>query len=143
MEQLTKRQKAREEVFALLFETAFNNDKAPESILADAEEARGIKVDDYVKDTYFGVVAHIDEVNAAIDTHAVGWKRNRISAVSLAVMQLCIYEMRYSLDIPLRVALNEAILLSKRFDDEKARPFVNGILNAVMQDEKKKRGDEE
>ena len=143
MEQLTKRQKAREEVFALLFETAFNGDKTAEAILADAEEARGIKVDDYVRNTYFGVVAHIDELNADIDEHAVGWKRNRISAVSLAIMQLCIYEMRYSTDIPLRVALNEAILLSKRFDDEKARPFVNGILNAVMQNEKKKRDDEE
>ena len=45
-------------------------------------------------------------------------------------MRLCVYEMLYE-EIPYSVSINEAVELSKTFDDEKARPFVNGILNSV------------
>ena len=137
---LTKRQKARAEVFQLLFERDFQKEKSAEDVYRDALSARTFAEDPYILSTFLGTVAHEEEILAEIDRHAVGWKRNRISAVSLNAMKLCIYEMRYT-EIPLRVALNEALLLVKRFDDEKARPFVNGVLNAVLQELLPTRGD--
>ena len=56
---------------------------------------------------------------------------SRITPVSRSVIRLCIYEMLYMNDIPVAVSLNEAIELVKKFDDEKMRPFVNGLLNGV------------
>ena len=50
--------------------------------------------------------------------------------------------MRFCTDIPLKVSLNEAIELAKRYDDEKARAFVNGILNAVMKEAEQDRDEE-
>ncbi len=134
MEQLTKRQQARDEVFKMLFEHAFNPEKSAEDIYRDALSARAFREDSYILKTLLGVFTHMEELDAEIERHAVGWKRNRISPTSVAVMQLCLYEMKYCLDIPLRVSLNEAVELAKRYDEEKARGFVNGILNAAMKE---------
>ena len=49
----------------------------------------------------------------------------------MAVLRLAIYEMMFMSDIPGRVSINEAIELSKKYDDEKSYAFVNGVLNAV------------
>ena len=46
-------------------------------------------------------------------------------------MRLCVYELLYRDDIPTNVSINEAVELSKKFDDSKARGFVNGVLNGV------------
>ncbi len=134
MEQLTKRQQARDEVFKMLFEHEFNPEKTAEEIYDDALAARAFREDPYIKKTLLGVFEHMEELNLEIERHSVGWKRNRISPASIAVMELCLYEMKYCLDIPLRVSLNEAVELAKRYDEEKARGFVNGILNAAMRE---------
>ena len=63
--------------------------------------------------------------------HSNGWKPARISPVSRCAIRLCIYEMLYREDIPAAVSLNEAIELVKKYDDEKMRAFVNGLLNGV------------
>ena len=54
-----------------------------------------------------------------------------MTRVSRAVIRLCVYEMIYVKDIPNAVAINEAIELSKKYDDEKARSFVNGVLGSI------------
>jgi len=41
--------------------------------------------------------------------------------------------MLYTDDVPARVSINEALELCREFDEDKARPFVNGVLNAVME----------
>ena len=142
MEKLTKRQIAREEVFKLLFEREFNTKKTADELYADALAAREFAEDPYILPTLTGVLQNLDTIYADIDKHAVGWKRNRLSPVTLAIMELCIYEMRFCKDIPLRVSLNEAIELSKRYAEEKARAFLNGVLNAVMKEAAETRDDE-
>jgi N utilization substance protein B len=46
-------------------------------------------------------------------------------------MRLAVYEMLFCEDIPFSVSINEAIELTKKFDDPKAKAFVNGVLNSV------------
>ena len=48
--------------------------------------------------------------------------------VELTVLRLAVYEMRYDDDIPEKVAINEAIELSKKFGGDEAPAFVNGVL---------------
>lgn len=57
-------------------------------------------------------------------------------------MSLCIYEMLYRPDIPIRASLNEAIELVKKYDDEAAKNFVNGILDAVSKEARIARNEE-
>ena len=71
------------------------------------------------------------EIDKIIGEHAHGWRTDRLARVSRAVLRLAVYELVYEKDIPSSVTINEAVELIKKYDDEKARPFVNGVLNSV------------
>ena len=49
----------------------------------------------------------------------------------MSLIRLAAYEMMFIEDIPSRVSINEAIELSKKYDEEKAYSFVNGVLNGI------------
>ena len=131
-EKKSARRLAREAVFTLLYETEFHEGDTPEAVFELAVAERDLDTaNKYLKETYFGVMEHMEEVDSLIGKHAKGWKTNRLSRVSRAVLRLATYEMLYAKDVPQAVAINEAVELSKEFDDPKARPFINGILNSV------------
>ena len=130
MASMTRRQ-AREAVFELLFETEFDTDRTPEEVLALAREDRDLEQDAYVEGAYLGAMAHRDVLDVLLSKFSNGWKTDRMSRVSRAVLRLCTYEMLYCNDIPTNVSLNEAVELAKKFDDPKARAFVNGVLNSI------------
>ena len=125
------RKMQREAVFGLLFERDFRRDETPEEVYATWCEQNGEPEGDYVKDTFFGVCNAQDEIDATIERHSNGWKVTRLTRVSRAVIRLCVYEMANVKDVPAAVAINEAIELSKKYDDEKARGFVNGVLGSI------------
>ena len=125
------RRQAREAAFTLLFETEFHQGEAKEAIFALSVENREIAEDEYVKNAYFGVYSHLEEIDALISKHAKGWKVSRISRVSRSILRLAVFEMLHLDNVPTSVSINEAVELSKKFDEESARPFVNGVLNSV------------
>ncbi len=126
-----KRRDAREEVFRLLFETEFHGEMTPGEIYSLAMEDRDFEDDRYIRESYFGVREKQAEIDAIISRHANGWRIDRIAPVSRNILRLCVYEMKWGRDVPIVVALNEAIELDKKFDDPKAKAFVNGVLNGV------------
>ena len=77
-------------------------------------------------------------ISEEIDKNLVGWSRARVSKGSMAILKLAIYEMLFVSDVPTMVAINEAVKLSKKYDDDKAYKFVNGVLNAAAEDLGKK-----
>ena len=122
---------AREAAFTLLFETEFKQDEPREAIYELALSQRELEDDPYVRAAYFGVCEHMAEIDDLIARHSNGWKVSRISRVSRSLLRLCIYEMLYCDEIPVSVSINEAVELCKKYDEEKARPFLNGVLNGV------------
>ncbi len=129
------RREAREAVFGLLFETEFRSDESTDTIYKTSTENREIREDPYIREVYFGTLEKLPLIDETIEAHAKGWSISRMSHVSRTVLRLAVYEMLYMRDrVPLRVSINEAIELSKKFDNERARGFVNGILNAVKND---------
>ena len=125
------RREAREIVVGLLFETEFRADEDVNGIFALACEDRQIPDDEYIRRAYFGVYDNARVIDEMIGEHSKGWKTERMTRMSRSVLRLCVYEMLFETDIPHRVSINEAVELTKIFDDERARPFVNGILNSV------------
>ncbi len=126
-----KRKEAREAVVGLLFETEFKIEDNSAEIFAISAENREIPEDEYVKSAYFGVCENREKIDELIGTHSNGWKTHRLTRLSRSVMRLAIYEMLFCEDIPYSVSINEAIELTKKFDDPKAKAFVNGVLNSV------------
>ena len=78
-----------------------------------------------------GVTDNLAEIDKVIGKHSDHWKIGRIGKVELAILRLSLFEILHRSDIPLKVAINEAIELAKGFGDENSRSFVNGILDAV------------
>lgn len=125
------RKEARKIVFELLFESGFRCDEKPFDIYEISSENREIENDLYVREVFYGTLEHLDDIDAQIGSYSRGWKTERISRVSRTILRIAVYEMLYMKNIPAVVSINEALELCKEFDDEKARPFVNGVLNAV------------
>ncbi len=125
---------AREFVFALIFAKEFAPDApADEFYIGELENAdvQFGEQADYVHDTFFGIIDNMESIDEKISAAAVGWTVSRLSKVSLAIMRLCIYEMLALDDVPKRVALNEAVELAKKYDDDSAPSFINGVLNTI------------
>ena len=125
------RKTARENAFILLFEGASKNDETAEEIFEKATSVRGLECDDYVKKVFFGVYENAKVIDECIDKCLVGWKKERVSLTSAAILRLATYELMFMDDIPTKVSINEAVELTKKYDDEKAYAFVNGVLNGV------------
>ena len=126
-----QRKNARENAFILIFESVCKKDETAEEIFCKATEIRGMEYDDYVKNVFFGAYQQSDVILGAVEKNAKGWKIDRSSPISMAIIKLACYEIMFCDDIPPRVSINEAIELSKKYDDEKSYAFVNGVLNAL------------
>ena len=126
-----KRREARELVIGLLFETEFKDGEDVKSVYALSCENREIPEDEYIKRAYFGVCENKEQIDTLIGKHARGWKTSRLSKLSRSVLRLSVYEMLFEESIPKSVSINEAVELTKKFDDPKAKAFVNGVLNSV------------
>ena len=131
-----KRRQARENVFYLVFETAFQKEDVNcAELFQTAQDIEVIEYDEFTEKVFFGVMAEKDAIDRKIEEYAKGWKLNRISKVSLAIMRICVYEMLYCDDIPYNISINEAVELAKKFDYEKAPSFINGVLNSIAENE--------
>lgn len=128
------RTKARENAFLLLFQETFSSEESPSDILDTNAEAGEIETDGYCEKLFNGVVSHREELDSHIEKHLVNWKKNRISRVSLTVLRLALYEMYFCDDIDDSVAISQGLILLKKYDDEKAAPFVNGVLGACSRE---------
>lgn len=125
------RREARELLLGLLFETEFRTEEDVNAVFSLAIEDRELPQEEYIQRAYFGIYDNAEQIDALISNHSKGWKTERMSRLSRSVLRLCVYEMLYEEDIPYSVSINEAVELTKKFDDDRARPFVNGILNSI------------
>ena len=127
------RVKEREIAFQMLFAAQFSPDENSEDLFSDlveqwAEEGAGESA--YIKRVFFGAREYAPTALEKIRDNAKGWKLERLSKTTRAILLLAIYEMDREESVPVKIAINEAIELSKRFDEEGSRKFVNGILGS-------------
>lgn len=124
------RREAREEAFILIFEKQFNSIEVNE-ILEIAAEVRDLKPNAYINAVFSGVYDNIELIDQIITENAIGWKINRISKVSLCILRLAIFEIKFMEDIPVSVSINEAVELAKKYATKEDASFINGILSSV------------
>ena len=84
-----------------------------------------------------GVCARREAIRELITKNAPQWPIEKIAPVDRAILEIGIFEMRYSKDVPPVVAIDEAIELAKTFGNESSPKFVNGVLNAILTAQKK------
>lgn len=78
-----------------------------------------------------GTQVHLQEIDALIARVAEHWTIERMAAVDRNVLRMAIYELQHTAT-PLRVVINEAVELAKRYSTEESGRFVNGLLGRVV-----------
>lgn len=129
-----KRKEAREILFTLLFETEFKSGENAGDVYGISSENREIPDNAYIKNSFFEINEKADLLDKVISKYAKGWKADRLSKVSRSVIRLAVYEILFCKDIPANVSVSEAVELVKKYGEEKARAFVNGVLSSIVKD---------
>lgn len=71
-------------------------------------------------------------VDQTISENLKKWELGRIGKVELAILRISTTEMLYIKNIPLKVSVNEAVELAKKFADDNAPNYINGVLASIM-----------
>jgi N utilization substance protein B len=144
------RNNAREIAVQMIFELTFGN-RSVEALLEEeftkerfAEigeecalyaEFPNAKQERYIKELVRGVYAHGPELDTYIERYAVGWAFARIPRMAASILRTAMYEVLYMQDIPNAAALNEAVEIAKKYEDDKTVSFLNGILGTFSRTE--------
>ena len=129
---LMSRREMREQIFKLLFRVEFNQrEEMPEQeqfFFEDEENTAALKDCDQIRDKVNRIVEKLDEIDEKLNMTAEGWQTKRMGKVDLTLIRLAVYEMKYDEDVPVGVAINEAVELAKKFGQDSSPAFVNGVL---------------
>ena len=88
----------------------------------------------YIKDIIWGIENNKEEINLIIKSCLdEKWSIERISKINLSILKLSIYEMKYK-EIPIKVEINEAVELAKKYGEETSSKFINGALAKVVKE---------
>ncbi len=128
------RRSLRENIFKILFKLEFNSlDEMNEQMDFSIADINNISDED--KDYIIGktekIIGLIDDIDKLISEISVGWNIERIGKAELAILRLAVYEIKYDEDIPLNVAVSEAVELSQVYCTDEARSFINGVLTKL------------
>lgn len=86
---------------------------------------------DYAEQLVRGTAAHRQELDRLVARHAQGWTLDRLASVDRNLLRIAIYEMLHVSDVPVPIAIDEAVELAKVYGTEESSRYVNGILGAV------------
>ena len=131
-----KRSAAREEAFKLLYSLEIQKENIEEQLdmYCENEEIADEEVKNYLKDIVLGIEKNISDIEEKISNNLKkDWKIERISKINLVLLKLAIYEILYT-ETPYKVAINEAIEISKKYGDDNSPNFINGILASIVKE---------
>jgi len=131
------RKLARESAFKLIYQIPFHGSLP----ISEVVENYSVCEEDYAKLApneleyvdmcVKGCFDNIEEIDSKISSSLKNWTIERLSKVNLAILRLSLSEMSYA-DVPFQVSINEAVELAKKFSDDEAPAFVNGVLADVI-----------
>ena len=82
-----------------------------------------------------GVVDHTDDLDEIIAKSAPEWPVDQLAVLDRNILRMALWELAASEDTPLKVAINEAVELAKRFGSESSPRFINGVLGTLAKRE--------
>ena len=129
---------AREAVIQTLYAQEMGNDKATqqfEDILKD-KKVKGAKAE-FARKLLTGILQNIDKIDTIIKEHLIDWDFDRLDKVDKQILRVGIYELLYT-DTPYQIVIDEAVKIAKNFSEDKAKSFINGILDRVAKEKMKK-----
>jgi len=131
---VSARSKARKQALDLLYETDIRGTNLVETLVArdvpaEGPDARPIR--EYTKELVNGVSDNRRKIDELITTYAQGWDMDRLPAVDRNILRLGIYEILWSTDVPMSVAIDEALVLAKELSSDDSSKYIHGVLGRI------------
>ena len=132
---MSRRRRAREVVMQLLYRDDLNGlgDSTTDQQFLNQRLNRNSELVRFADTILQGVRQYRDSIDEKLEATTENWRLERMAPTDRNVMRIAAWEILYS-ETPPRVAINEAIELSKRYGDENSSRFVNGVLDKLMQE---------
>jgi N utilization substance protein B len=134
---LPSRHRARERALQILFQWDMRHLPVDECIRlfnetlhSESENPGRARDDSFVESLVRGTVERQDEIDAMIKKHLVHWRLERMATVDRNILRLATYELMQTVTPP-AVVIDEALELARRFSNDEAVQFVNGVLDAA------------
>jgi len=130
------RRRARECALAVLYSSDITETSATSIVEEGSYPDDGITVSDYAEALIAGVSDHAADIDARLARTSENWAVDRMPVVDRAILRIAVYEMLYVDEVPVSVAINEAVELAKLYggEDDSSR-FVNGVLGRIARAE--------
>lgn len=142
-----KRRELRRHIFEMLFRIEFHSPEEMDEQLGlfieGIKEEQEIPFADelYIREKYKNIMGMLPALDQAVTRVSQGWKPSRMGKVELTILRLAVYEMQYDEDVPVGVAINEAVELAKEYGQEDSASFINGVLGKSARGEENEETD--
>ena len=105
-----------------------------DELIALAVEGRALELNVYARRLVMTAAEKEAELDQTIEKYLTKWKIGRLSRVTLTLLRLAVCELAYFPDIPVRVTINEAIELAKKYATEDDASYINGVLGSYVKE---------
>jgi len=78
-----------------------------------------------------GILDNRESLDSTIEGHASHWSLSRMNLIERNILRIATYELVFCEDVPMKVCINEALELAKRYGTSETRRFLNGILDKI------------
>lgn len=125
----------REEIFKLVYSLEVQKSNSIDQVdifIQDSELSE--KDADTIKKTVLKIIEFDSEIKQQVSKNLKSeWTLERISKIDMSILKIAIYEILY-LQVPYKVAINEAVELAKKYGEDSSASFINGILASVIRE---------
>ena len=138
MTKKSRRRVVREKVLQILYAYEMNNESLQQlsrEILSDITDTTDKS---FAEELIRQVITNVEDLDNRIIHRVTNWEMNRIALIDKILLRIGICELLYFPDIPPKVSINESIEIAKDYSTSGSAKFINGILDAVLAEEKKK-----
>jgi len=132
---MTNRRLARESALEVLYRLDLVGDE-PENTISEIllRKNPSDEAETYLRRLVDAALGHQQETDAVLRRHLTRWRLERLTVLDRAILRLAAAEILYFDDVPPKVSINEAVEIAKKYGDDEAGKFVNGVLDGVFQE---------
>ncbi len=127
-----RRRGARRRAIDILFQ-ADAMGRSPSAVLAEREGVEE-RVPEYAREVIAAIEPRLGEIDRLLGEASEEWTVARMAAVDRAILRVAVYELLWREDVPVAVAIDEAVELAKELSTADSGGFVNGVLGRIARD---------
>lgn len=128
------RHESRQIAFSIIFQKSYHEDTQVSELIEQNLISQFYQDSKFATKLAQKTFENIEVIDELISKNLVGWSSKRISRVSNAILRLTTCEMLYSDDVPVSVAINEAVEIAKKYSTKEDAAYINGVLGTIAKE---------